>query len=136
MKTIENARELRARIFELEMKKTEEGIALKEEVSGIVKELHPVKLLTHGFKELMDSPEVKNELLGVSLGMSAGFIAKKLVVGKSGSVVQQIIGNVLGLVVSKNVVFNSDKIKSVLYSVLKNFSNSNGSGTASENSAR
>ena len=120
MNNITNSSELQARIIELKLQGKEEGLALKEELSIIADNIHPIQLLTHGFKALIKSPEVKTELLSLSIGMSAGYIAKKLVIGKSKNTLQNIAGNILGMVISKNVTLNSDKIQSSLLSFLKN----------------
>jgi hypothetical protein len=121
MTKINNSDELQARIIELQVKGKEEGIALKEEISDIIDNVHPIQLLTHGLKEIIKSPEVKNELLGLSVGMSAGYITKKLIIGKSDNAVQNIAGNILGMVVSKNIALNSDKIQSTVFNLLKSF---------------
>jgi len=121
MNKITNTSELQARIEELQNQGKEEGIALKQEISIIVDNVNPIQMLTHGLKEIIKSPEVKHELFGLTLGMSAGYIAKKIVIGKSENTLQRIAGNVVGMVVSKNVALNLDKIQTVAFSLLKNF---------------
>ncbi|MEX1002614.1 MAG: hypothetical protein WDZ35_10910 [Crocinitomicaceae bacterium] len=119
MSKISNINELQARIIELQLQGKEEGVALKAELSFIIDNIHPIQLLTHGFKEIINSPEVKSELFSLSLGMSSGYVAKKLVIGKSENTLQHIAGNVLGMLVTKNVALHSDEIRSTTFSLLK-----------------
>ncbi len=125
MNKIANITDLQARILELEVQGKEEMTTLKAELSEMIDSVHPIQLLTHGLKEIIKSPEVKSELFSLSMGMSAGYIAKKLVIGKSENTLQQIAGSVLGMVVSKNVALNSDKIRSKVFSFLKNLGSKN-----------
>ena len=120
MNKITNTTELQARIIELQNQRIEEGLVLKNELSIIVENVNPIEILTNGLKKIINSPEVKHELFALTLGMSAGYIAKKIVIGQSESIFQRIAGNVLGMVVSKNVTLNLDTIQAKTLSVLKN----------------
>lgn len=121
MGNINNTTELQARIIELQAQGEEESIALRAELSVVMENVNPVHLLANGLKEIIASPEVKNELFSLTLGMSAGYIAKKIVIGNSENPLQQIAGNVVGMVVSNNVADNSDKIRSTALLFLNNF---------------
>lgn len=120
MNKIKNTTELQARILELQIQGKDEMSVLKNQISVIVDNVNPIQILTHGIKEIIKSPEVKHELLGLTLGMSAGYITRKIVVGKSKNIIQHIAGNVLGMVVSKNVALNLEKIQSTAFSFLSN----------------
>jgi hypothetical protein len=64
------------------------------------------------------------------MGMSAGYIAKKIVIGNSENAIQHIAGNVVGMVVSKNVAMHSDQIRSAGMLILKGiFSSSRNKST-------
>lgn len=117
--SISNSNELQLRISVLQMQAHEERLALKEEVIELINTIHPIKLLTQGFKEIIHSKEVKDGLFSLSIGMSAGYIAKKIVIGKSEGTLQHIAGNMVGMLVSKNVALHSDQIKSAGLFVLR-----------------
>lgn len=119
MDKITSTSELEARIIELQTQGKEESVALKTELSVAVENINPIQILTNGLKEILKSPEVKHELFNLSLGMSAGYMAKRLVIGKSENTLQHITGNIVGMVVSKNVSLNADKIRSTTYLLLK-----------------
>jgi hypothetical protein len=111
--------DLQERISALQLQAMKERLDLKDEVQKILANIHPVKLITHGLKEIITSPEVKEGLFSLTMGMSAGYIAKKIVVGKSESMIQTVAGNVVGMVVSKNVALYSDQIRSAGVLLLK-----------------
>lgn len=64
--------------------------------------------------------------------MSAGYIAKKIIIGKSGNTLQHIAGNMVGMVVSKNVALYSDEIRSVGFMLLKGIFSKNKSKSNEE----
>jgi uncharacterized membrane protein YeaQ/YmgE (transglycosylase-associated protein family) len=111
--------DLQKRISALQLQSMKERLDLKDEVQKILSNIHPVKLITHGLKEIITSPEVKEGLFSLTMGMSAGYVAKKIVVGKSENMIQTIAGNVVGMVVSKNVALHSDQIRSAGMFILK-----------------
>lgn len=121
MKNITNITELQERLDELQIQQKEEGIALKAELITVMEDIKPVHLLAKGIKEVIASPEVKNELFSLTLGIGAGYVAKKIVIGNSDGPIQEIAGNILGMVVSKNVASNSDKIRSSVLLFINEF---------------
>ncbi|MCH8546519.1 MAG: hypothetical protein LAT54_07280 [Cryomorphaceae bacterium] len=118
MNRINNTSELQAKISEMQAKSDEAAVLLKEELSGIVDGVHPVQLLKNGIRELVTSSEVKNELLGLSLAMSSGYMTKKLMIGNSNNIFQRIMGNVISVIVSKNIALNADKIQTTVLAVI------------------
>lgn len=111
--------ELQARITLLQAQALEERLALKQEITEIVTNINPIKLITHGLKEIITSEEMKEGLFSLTMGMSAGYVAKKIVIGNSENAIQHIAGNVVGMVVSKNVAMHSDQIRSAGLLILK-----------------
>ena len=119
MEHINSSVELKARISLLQAQALEERLALKQEITEIINNINPIKLITHGLKEIITSEEMKEGLFSLTMGMSAGYIAKKIVVGNSENAIQHIAGNVVGMVVSKNVAMHSDQIRSAGMLILK-----------------
>jgi hypothetical protein len=130
MEHINSSTELQARIGVLQAQALEERLALKQEITEIVTNINPIKLITHGLKEIITSEEMKEGLFSLTMGMSAGYVAKKIVIGKSENAIQHIAGNVVGMVVSKNVAMHSDQIRSAGMLILKGiFSSSRNKST-------
>lgn len=122
--------DLQARISLLQAQALAERLALKQEVTEIVTNINPIKLITHGLKEIITSEEMKEGLFSLTMGMSAGYVAKKIVIGNSENAIQHIAGNVVGMVVSKNVALHSDQIRSAGMLILKGiFSSSRNKST-------
>jgi|GEM_PF-3075761 len=124
--------ELQARITLLQAQALEERLALKQEITEIVTNINPIKLITHGLKEIITSEEMKEGLFSLTMGMSAGYVAKKIVIGNSENAIQHIAGNVVGMVVSKNVAMHSDQIRSAGLLILKGIFSSRTNNSAEE----
>jgi hypothetical protein len=124
--------ELHARINELQIKAMEERLALKQEITEIITNINPIKLITHGLKKIITSEEMKEGLFSLTMGMSAGYVAKKIVIGNSENAIQHIAGNVVGMVVSKNVAMHSDQIRSAGMLILKGIFSSSRNVTIEE----
>jgi hypothetical protein len=124
--------DLQVRISALQIQALEERLALKEEVKEIINNINPIKLITHGLKEIITSEEMKEGLFSLTMGMSAGYVAKKIVIGKSENAIQHIAGNVVGMVVSKNVAMHSDQIRSAGMLILKGIFTSSKTKTSEE----
>jgi hypothetical protein len=133
--SITNAKELQAKIIELQTRRNEEGVNLKAELSDIIDNIHPVRLFINGLKKIVTSPEVKTELLSVSIAMGAGYLAKKIIVGNSKNTLQKITGNILSLMVSQNITLNSEKIQSTVFSFIKELINKKKSTEETNNKA-
>ncbi|MES2799244.1 MAG: hypothetical protein V4638_04450 [Bacteroidota bacterium] len=124
--------DLQARIRQLQIQAMEERLALKEEVKEIINNINPIKLITHGLKEIITSEEMKEGISSLSIGMGAGYVAKKIVIGNSENALQRIAGNLVGMLVSKNVAMHSDQIRSAGISILKGLFSSNSNKTTKE----
>jgi hypothetical protein len=118
---ISNHQALQERLIVLEKSQIDEGRALMEEVCGLMESLEPGQLLLNTLKGFASSTDVKNEILGISMGMGTGYIAKKFVVGDSSNPFKLMLGNLVGVLVSKEVTGNSEKIQSVLTALVKKF---------------
>jgi hypothetical protein len=118
---INNHQALHERLLVLEMSQIEAGRALRESACGLLEVLEPGKMLLNSLKGFATSTEVKNEILGLSMGMGSGYIAKKFVIGDSSNPFKLMLGNLVGVLVSKEVAGNSEKIQSVLTTLVKKF---------------
>lgn len=132
MEHLNTSLELQARITLLQAQALEERLALKQEITEIVTNINPIKLITHGLKEIITSEEMKEGLFSLTMGMSAGYVAKKIVIGNSENAIQHIAGNVVGMVVSKNVAMHSDQIRSAGMLILKGIFTSSRTKTSEE----
>jgi hypothetical protein len=120
MQKITSIVELRESIAFLEIKQAEEGAILKEQFKETYENLRPINLIKNTLHELTSAPDLKGDLLNVSLSMAAGFLSKKIAIGTTNNPFKQILGTLLQMGVTSIVSKNADGIKSGTKSILNN----------------
>lgn len=95
MKGIKSGEELKAKIAELEKQKDVEEAAIKYEFKETYETYKPANILKNTLAEVSASPTFKHNLLNVALGLGAGYLSKKLVVGRSAGLFKRVIGTAL-----------------------------------------
>ncbi|ALJ05133.1 hypothetical protein APS56_08340 [Pseudalgibacter alginicilyticus] len=102
MKTYKNKnQELQAKIIDLENKKTQEFLALKTELNTAYAQLKPSNLLKRAVTDIKEKPETKNNLFEILISLTGGYVSKKLLVGKSNSLIKNILGYAVQYVSTK-----------------------------------
>lgn len=92
-----------------EKRKKELGL-FKEQLRDTYESLKPINLIKSTVQEFSASPELKNNLVGSTLGIGMGFLAKKIVVGKSHSPFKRLMGLLIQFGVTNVVSKHSDTI--------------------------
>lgn len=95
MEKITTGTDLTAAIYLLEKKQADEEIILKKGFHLAFESLKPLNLIKNTIREAASSGELKDNLLNTSAGLSAGFLIKKLFVGKSGNPLRKTAGNII-----------------------------------------
>lgn len=95
MKGIKTGEELKAKIAELEKQKDIDEAAIKYEFKETYETYKPANILKNTLSEVSASPTFKHNLLNVALGLGAGYLSKKLVVGRSAGLLKRVIGTAL-----------------------------------------
>jgi hypothetical protein len=113
MENINSADDLKAAILQLENKQKQQGELVKEQFTDTFDSLKPVNIIKNIFKEATASPELKGNILNTSLGLTAGFFAKKLFEKGSANPVRKILGSVLMFGITNVVTKHPDTIKSL-----------------------
>jgi hypothetical protein len=119
MYTINSAVMLKEAIFELEIKKTEQGRAIKEKFYEIKENLRPANIIRNTFDEVATSPRLRLNLLGAVVGLGAAYFSRKLVVGRSVSVFRNILGSVLQLGISAVVASKPGVLQNIGQTIVK-----------------
>lgn len=78
----------------------------------VYESLKPVNLIKNTIKEVVTLPNLKNNLLNNVIGLTTGFVSKKLVVGATHNPVIKLAGTLLQFAIANVVARNSDSIKS------------------------
>ncbi|MEO7801607.1 MAG: hypothetical protein ABIR81_06395 [Ginsengibacter sp.] len=95
MKGIKNGDELKAKIAELEKQKDIDEAAIKYEFKETYETYKPANILKNTLSEVSASPTFKHNLLNVALGLGAGYLSKKLVIGRSAGLFKRVVGTAL-----------------------------------------
>jgi len=64
-------------------------------------------------QKISDSSELKDNIVNVAASLGAGFISKKIISGRSSSIIRSILATLTEFAVVNVVSQNTDKIKSV-----------------------
>lgn len=103
MNKIHNADDLKKAIKILESKKDVDELALKNQFHETYQTFKPANILKNTVAEVSSSTQFRHNLLNVALGIGAGYLSKKLVIGKSAGLLKKIAGTALQYGVSNLV---------------------------------
>ncbi len=119
MGKITSLTELKESILLLEIKQTCDGILLKEQIHTTYQSLKPVNIIQGAFNKVISSPDLKKNIVSAAIGLTTGFVAKKIFVGASINPLKKLLGIVLEMVVANKVAKNADGIKTIGGIILK-----------------
>ena len=119
MYTIDSAVQLKEAIFELEIRKKEQGRTIKEKFYIIKENLEPANIIRNTINEVATSPSFRLNLLGAVLGLGAAYFSRKLVVGKSVNIFRKILGSVLQLGISAVVASKPGVLQNIGHTIFK-----------------
>jgi len=128
MGTIITENDLRAAIILLESRQTSEAKLMKDQFLVAVESIKPINLIKSTFLEAAESPDLQNNLINSTVGMSAGFISKLIFQGISGSPIKRILGTALMFGIKNLVAHNPETVKTwgkVFFTALKNLFSEN-----------
>lgn len=95
LEKIANTHDLDVAIKRLRRKVELQEAYLQEKFHTLLVSLKPKNLLRTTIHEVQESPELKNNLFKVALGLGAGYFSRKMVVGKSAGIVKKALGTAL-----------------------------------------
>ncbi|MCX6181686.1 MAG: hypothetical protein NT150_07155 [Bacteroidetes bacterium] len=122
MEKITSAAELQNAIQQLEIKRANEYVLLTEQFHTTYESLKPLNIIKNTFNEVTSSPNFKDDLLGVTVGMATGYLSKAILIGATHNPIKKLLGTILQMGVSTAVAKNPDTIKSVIGSITDLFS--------------
>src|SRR5688572_2753551 len=116
MKKIKNADELKEVIAELEKKKDIDEAAMKYQFQETYETYKPANILKNTLSEVSASPKFRHNLLNVGLGLAAGYLSRRLMVGRQAGLLKRVIGTavqfgVTTLIAKKGSDDNSAPVK-------------------------
>lgn len=98
----------------LQHKQTQELIALKEQLQLSYETLKPINLIKKTLHEVALSPDIKNNLVNNIIGLTTGYLSKKVLVGASHNPIKRVFGTVMQFAIANVVSKHSDTVKAVV----------------------
>jgi hypothetical protein len=125
MKTskIKPSEHLKQLILEKETTQKYAELQLRTAFIASYESLNPLNILKSTISSVIASPSIKMDLLNSVIGFSSGFIAKKLFTRKSNSLLVNLEGMILQMIVANKVAQNSDNITSFAGGLINRFKN-------------
>lgn len=121
MKQITTLLELREEIALLETTQVINRIALKEQFKTTYDSLRPINLIKSTFKELTSAPDFKSDFLSSTIGIGAGYLSRKIIVGASHNPIKKLLGTLLQVGITSIVAKNGEGIKSGVLNLIGSF---------------
>ena len=111
MKPITTSADLKLAIQQLEQQQTNDLQLLKEEYNKTYESFKPINIIKSSFKELVAAPDLKTDVINAAVGLAAGIVTKKLMIGKTINPFKKLLGIIVEMAVAKTVAKNTDEIK-------------------------
>ena len=93
--SVSSRKDLETRILELEKIQARQVLELKRSAVDIVESLTPANIIKSALKNVAQSPDIRTSVINTAIGIGAGFLGNKLIVGKSSNIFKRIIGSTL-----------------------------------------
>ncbi len=108
---IETKKELDEAILRLEAKKLSLKNDISDQYHSTLEGLKPANLLKEAFSSVTHSSAAMSGIAKTIVGVGAGFLTKRLFLGRSSTFIQKLLGNAVKFGVAKTAINNTDKIK-------------------------
>lgn len=111
MKTKNETDLLKELITTLKKKRAYESELFKNQLHEVCESLTPSNLIKEVFHDVTHSPEINNILTNNAVGLGAGFVFKKLLMGNSHHLGKKILGTFIQISVTAVVAKHFDEFK-------------------------
>ena len=111
MKKINQTEVLKETILLMKMKQAEELVQLKDQYHYTIESLKPLNLIKNAFGLIATSPEIKGNILSNLVGMTTGYLTKKVLLGSTHNPIKRILGTVLQFVITNVATKHSETSK-------------------------
>jgi hypothetical protein len=110
MKKVNKSTELQESIAALELKAAKQKKDLQETFAVVLENFKPLNLVKSGVRSVF-SGENKEDLFNILLGLSSGFLGRKMLIGKSSGLVGKTVGRAIQWGMAGLVSKNAETIK-------------------------
>lgn len=119
MKNLQESDFLKLLILENESASEYEGKLLRGNFNKSLEGLKPVNIIKKSNLEIVSNQYLKKSVVKAAIGLSAGFVVKKNLMGNSHSPLKKLSGMILEMVIASRVTANAEEIKAIANIVLK-----------------
>jgi len=99
-------------IKRLEEKQKGQVDAIKKDMHSAYESLKPVHVVKTLVSELFTAPEIRKDIFHSGVGLGAGLLARKIVIGKSNNLFKRLLGYLVQVGVTNMVNSNEEEIES------------------------
>lgn len=108
METINETDALKKTIHLLKIKQAIEMVYLKDQFNHTYESLKPLNLIKNVFGQMATSSDFKGNILNNVIGISTGYLTKKIILGSTHNPIKRILGTILQFVITNIVTKNSN----------------------------
>lgn len=110
---------LNERISLLQKKQAQQLKLLSEQFNITYESLRPINIIKSTFSEVATSPGIKNNILDNVIGLTTGYVSRKILTGATRNPLKKMLGAALQFAVTNIVSKNTDSIKLTGNTLLK-----------------
>ena len=119
MNKINQTEALNKTIAALQKKKEIEFSLLKEQFQITYESLKPINLIKSTLANVASSPELKNNVLNNVIGLTTGYISKKVILGNTRNPIKILLGSLFQFAIANVVSKHTESLKSTGEIILK-----------------
>ena len=121
MQNITSSAALKDAIQLMEAEQSIQAQLLKDQFLLTVNSMRPLNVLKSTLHDISASPKLIDNILGLTMGITSGFLTNKIFVGASGNLLRKLFGSVLQFGVTNAVAQHPDTIKSYGQMIMQYF---------------
>ena len=118
MRSINSLKDLEATIQDLEYQQKQHKADMLDQLEMVKQSIRPSNLLKHAFNDIKEDRELRQSFFNSATSMGLGFLTKSLFVGKSGSIVKTLLGNVAESAIRE--ISSGEKFQAYWQAIVKN----------------
>ena len=118
MQSISSTVELKEAIRLLQEQQAFQGLVLKEEFFNVMESIKPINIIKSTFSQVSSSHDLIGNILSTTVGLAAGYISNKTLVGSSANLLKRLFGTVFQFGITSLIARNPEAVKSLGHTLL------------------
>ncbi|WP_445457780.1 hypothetical protein [Flavobacterium sp. HNIBRBA15423] len=110
METINENQLLDKKIRLLKLKQSNDFEILRDQFNLTLESLKPINIVKESIDDFKKSKEIKHSILESTLGIAGGYLARKMIAGKSAGIFKKISATVIQYLVTNFITNKAEKI--------------------------